>query len=123
MVYTFPSSLRLLAAAEFQRVWKTGKRLSSPSLTLVSCDNSLGYPRLGISISKKYVPLAVNRNRLKRLARETFRIRQDTLGGKDIVLVAYKGADAIPPAEQYSRFNSLWDRLIAQLNNALAQRK
>ena len=104
--------LRLRASADFQVVWKKGKRVSVSQLTLVSCENQLGHPRLGISIPKKHVRSSVHRNRLKRLARETFRVRQETLGSRDIVLLAYKGAEALTAQEQYQRFNALWDLFV-----------
>ncbi len=48
--------------------------------------NGLSYGRLGIIAARKTVPLAVARNRHKRLIRETFRSLQDALGGVDLVV-------------------------------------
>lgn len=48
--------------------------------------NSLGYSRLALVIPKRLVRKAVDRNRIKRLAREAFRQRQAELGGCDFVL-------------------------------------
>ena len=42
-------------------------------------------------IGKKSVKLSVERNRLKRQIRESFRLNQDNLVGWDIVVVARKG--------------------------------
>lgn len=112
MQQTYPRTLRLSAPADFQRVWKKGRKLSVPLLKVVCCENGLSHPRLGISISKKNIRLAVHRNRLKRLARTFFRTHQTTLGNKDIVLCAYKGAEVLTPAEQYQRFQALWRLLI-----------
>jgi len=83
-----------------------------PPLAIISCANQLTYPRLGISIAKKNIRLAVQRNRLKRLVRETFRVRQTKLSGRDIVVVVYKGAEVLAPKEQYQRLNALWDALM-----------
>lgn len=118
MSQAYLSKLRLRAPADFQVVWKTGKRVSVQSLLIVSCKNSLGYPRLGISIPKKNVNAAVHRNRLKRLARETFRVRQHEFGGRDIVVLAQKGAEALAPDVQYQRFNALWDVFFQSLGKS-----
>lgn len=54
-------------------------------------NNGLSHPRLGLAISKKSLPLAVQRNRIKRLSRETFRHLQQQLGGIDIVVLSRHG--------------------------------
>jgi len=41
---------------------------------------------LGISVSKRIVPSSVNRNRIKRLIRESFRVRENTGVARDIVV-------------------------------------
>ena len=114
MSYQFPTSLRLRSPDEFKRIWHLGRRFSIPLLAIVASENALGCSRLGVSISKKNVPSAVARNRIKRLARETFRIRQHQLGTKDLVIVGYKGIDKLRPDEQCQRFNALWDSFIAR---------
>lgn len=43
--------------------------------------------RLGLAVPKKHIPKAVDRNRIKRMIREGFRVRQKRLQGKDIVVV------------------------------------
>jgi ribonuclease P protein component len=112
MSHTYPRGLRLCTPADFQSVWKKGRRISVPLLTIVRCENMLGHPRLGISIAKKNIRLAVHRNRLKRLARAFFRTHQAALGSRDMILLAHKGADTLTPAEQYQRFRALWRLLI-----------
>lgn len=44
--------------------------------------------RLGLAISKKQVRRAVDRNRLKRLARDVFRLHRGELDGLDLVVMA-----------------------------------
>jgi len=47
-------------------------------------------PRLGIVVAKRYVRLAVERNKLKRVIRESFRHQQKQLAGLDVVVVVKK---------------------------------
>lgn len=112
----FPPTCRLQKPWQFKQVWDTGKKLSGKYFAIVSCKNLVEQPRLGISVAKKNIRSAVNRNRLKRLTRETFRCRQQQLQGFDFVVVIYKGADKLLPAEQFQSINELWDRLASKLN-------
>lgn len=50
--------------------------------------NELGYSRLGVIVSKKAAGNNVNRNRIKRVLKEWFRVNQDRLGGHDVIVVA-----------------------------------
>lgn len=62
-------------------------------------------------IGKKSVKLSVERNRLKRQIRESFRLNQDNLVGWDIVVVARKGLGDLQNAELAQQFGKLWKRL------------
>jgi ribonuclease P protein component len=110
----FPRLHRLKSAMEFKQVWRSAKRFSTQYITIYSCPNNLGFSRLGLSISKKHIRNATDRNRIKRVARETFRLNQTRLGNKDMVVVAYKGANLLSKPEQQQRFQDLWKRIGAQ---------
>ncbi|WP_221774916.1 ribonuclease P protein component, partial [Citrobacter braakii] len=68
----------------------TGK-VPVKNLLILARENGLDHPRLGLVIGKKSVKLAVQRNRLKRLMRDSFRLNQKMLAGLDIVIVARMG--------------------------------
>ena len=46
------------------------------------------YSRLGIAISRKAAPRATDRNRYKRVIRESFRQAQENLAGIDLIIIA-----------------------------------
>ena len=50
--------------------------------------HSRGPARLGLAIARKQVRRAVDRNRLKRIARECFRHQAEALQGIDLVVMA-----------------------------------
>jgi ribonuclease P protein component len=52
--------------------------------------NNLREARLGIVVAKKNQKKAVHRNRIKRIVRECFRLRQSQISGFDLVVVAKK---------------------------------
>ncbi|MBL4774841.1 MAG: ribonuclease P protein component [Mariprofundus sp.] len=62
---------RLRSKADFSSLRKA-KRMRCGGLRLVYQDNQLGFSRLGLAVSRKYGN-AVQRNRLKRQLRDTFR--------------------------------------------------
>ncbi len=65
--------------AEFQRVYRNGKRFEGSFITVFVIDNQGMQHRLGVTASKKALGNAVQRNRAKRLLRETFRSNEVAL--------------------------------------------
>ena len=70
--------LRLKKQADFQRLFKSGKRAFSSSLTVIY--RPAEKMRMGVSIGKKHGK-SVQRNRIKRLLREAFRFAQKEMQG------------------------------------------
>jgi ribonuclease P protein component len=64
----------LRSPAEFRRVYSGGVRFHGRLMTAFALPNGLEHHRLGITASRKAVGNAVERNRAKRLLRETFRL-------------------------------------------------
>jgi ribonuclease P protein component len=83
----FSRPSRLSARQDFQRVFSEGRRTPGRNMTLFSfrCEGGTA-SRLGLSVGAK-VGKAVRRVRLKRLAREAFRLNRDKLrAGCDLVV-------------------------------------
>ena len=84
----FGAGARLKDGREFSRVFEQGRKTVGSSLILWHrVDPGAQGPKLGLSVSSK-VGGAVRRNRLKRLLRETFRLRRSELAA-GLELVAY----------------------------------
>jgi ribonuclease P protein component len=69
----------LRSSAEFRRVYAGGVRFNGRLMTAFALPNGLEHHRFGITASRKAVGNAVERNRVKRLLREMFRLSDDAL--------------------------------------------
>ena len=85
-----PRERRIRASADFSRLRQSGSRLDCGPF-LLNIGRSVattGLARFAVVVAKKSIPLAVNRNRAKRLAREVFRADPSLLpAGWEVVLV------------------------------------
>lgn len=103
----------MLAPAEYQRVFKHGRKQRGEFFTLISCANGNSHARLGLAIAKKYVPLAVERNRVRRIIRETFRQHEIVLKGIDIIVLAQTHSREWSNTRLHEVLNRQWQRLIS----------
>lgn len=109
----FPRSARVRTRADFDRVFKDGKRSGLPVLALHLHRRDEGEPRLGLAVSRKVDPHAVGRNRIKRVLRDAFRHLRADLPPGDYVLVARPGASARSGLELRGAFLDLLRRARA----------
>lgn len=108
----FPTSLRLLTAEDYKRVFNNNPlKLVCPPYTLLAVPNLEDIPRVGLIVAKKNVRNAVDRNRIKRLARESFRLNQHQIPAYDIVLLARRGSSQLPNKVLFGHLEQLWIRL------------
>jgi ribonuclease P protein component len=108
----FTRDRRLLQAADYRRVFdRVDKRASHKYLLMLASANKLGHHRLGLVVAKKNVRLAVQRNRVKRLARESFRQLPPNPEGLDIVLLARRGIDQLDNAALSTILRQQWQKL------------
>jgi ribonuclease P protein component len=115
----FTKSMRLLNSKDFQTVFDDAPlRTSHQHFLFLARINSLNCPRLGLVIAKKHIRHAVDRNRMKRLIRETFRAKQQQLTGIDVIVLARKGMNDVTNAVLIEHLNGQWDRLIRRLQKA-----
>nr|CRH07616.1 Ribonuclease P protein component [Candidatus Magnetococcus massalia] len=85
---SFPKTARLLAPRDFRRVLAARRRKDGRLFVLYSCTGSGQSPRIGLTVSRK-VGKAHERNRIKRIAREVFRLHRGYLvTDRDFVLIA-----------------------------------
>lgn len=84
--FRLPKAARLKKPAEFRRVYEQGRRFEGRFMTVFILPSENKAHRLGITASKKAIGKAHDRNRAKRLLRESFRLSRADL---DAISVKY----------------------------------
>lgn len=104
---------KLLKAAEFKNVFDKAVRSSDRYFTVLARPNASLRARLGMAFTKKRVKLAVARNRLKRITRESFRLTESKFAADYIVLAGKKCAQA-NNQELFESLEKHWQSLDKQ---------
>jgi ribonuclease P protein component len=81
-------------------------------------DNGNCGARLGLAISKKHCRLAAGRNRLKRVARESFRQHRAALQGLDVVVLNQPGTHRASNEALFASLARHWQKCGAASNEA-----
>jgi ribonuclease P protein component len=106
-----PREARLRRAADFAALRQNSGRSAGRCFAVRYRNNGLGHARLGLAISKRVSKRAVDRNRIKRLVRESFRRIRDQLPPIDVMVMARDHAAGVPNAELRADMDALWSRL------------
>jgi ribonuclease P protein component len=104
---------RLCASADFSRVFARPRRSVDALFTVLVRSSPAGFARLGLAVSKKQVKRAAVRNRIKRIARESFRQNRRSLGAQDFVVIARAGVAQRSNEAIFASLSSHWQRLSA----------
>lgn len=120
--FGFPKTSRLLNAADYKAVFSNAQfKVSCRHFLVLANRNSRSSARLGLVIAKKNVALAIQRNRIKRQLRNTFRHNRELLDRLDLVVLARKGADKLDNKELIETIDSLWQDLHGKMKRAAAK--
>lgn len=107
-----PREARLRRAGDFAALRHVSGRFGGRCFHLRYRGNELGHARLGLAISKRVSKRAVERNRIKRLLRESFRRVRHQLPAVDVMVMAREQAAGVPGPELLADIDALWRKLL-----------
>ncbi|HUA80800.1 MAG TPA: ribonuclease P protein component [Dyella sp.] len=106
-----PREARIRRAGDFAVLRQDSGRLGGRCFSVRYRQNDVGQARLGLAISKRVSKLAVDRNRLKRLVRESFRRARHRLPPVDLMVMAREQACDVPGPALLAELDALWRKL------------
>jgi ribonuclease P protein component len=120
-LYRLKKDNRLLNAGAYGRVFKKATRSRDNCFTVLSRGNDMEIARLGLAISKKNCRLATDRNRIKRVVRESFRHHQAALAGLDVVVINQQAARSAGNQQLINSLAGHWERCKRAIREKGAQ--
>ena len=112
--FGFNRCLKITSPADYKRVFTKAIKSGSSAFTVLARSNDLQQARLGLAIAKKSVRRAVDRNRVKRQIRESFRLYKDTLPAVDVVVLAKHTTNNKTNTELAKALKEHWQNLVKQ---------
>jgi ribonuclease P protein component len=112
-VDTFPCANRLLNKAEFGRVFDAPAKIYAKYFLAIVRVNEQPVTRLGMIISKRKIAKSVGRNRVRRLIRESFRLRRSRLPAVDLIVLPKPETAGLSNQVLYQDLEKLWQKLTA----------
>lgn len=106
-----PRVARLRRAADFAALRTPSGRLNSTHFRIRYRYNDTGVARLGLAVSRRVSKRAVERNRIKRAIRESFRRAQRELPPVDLLVIATPAACGHPVSGLIDELDHLWRRV------------
>ncbi len=110
--YSYSRQYRLASKHEVQSVFDAKPRkVSRQYLLVLFTPNQLSYARLGIIAGKQHLRRAVDRNRVRRVIRESFRHSQAALEGLDLIVMIRSGCSSVDTKTLRNDIDHLWQTI------------
>ena len=109
---------RLLSKKDFKSVFAKPHKVSLKFFIALYHPNQRSYPRLGIILAKQHLKRAVDRNLVRRLLKESFRVHKEMLKGLDIIVLLRSECTPLDKKALRVDVDNLWQKLAASYKPA-----
>ncbi len=124
MKFTLGKQERLKSKKLIEKLYKEGNSVKVFPLRMMylQTEHTSNFPaQVGVSVAKRNFKKAPDRNRLKRLMRETYRLQKhvvyNDLEKPYIYMISYIGKEEKPYEELFSKMNKLLSLFVEKVNN------
>lgn len=111
---TLSAQSRLRRKSDFDAAYARGRRTGNALFGVTVRSNETGRPRLGLAVAVRVAGSSVERNRIRRIIRESFRLHQHELPLLDIVVSARERARHAPGQVLHASLAALWRKVTEQ---------
>ena len=112
----FPNSARIRDSKSFVRLLQGRKRIDGCVEMSFARKGEMG-ARLGIVVSSRFLPRAVDRNAFKRIVREAFRAKRAELPDGDVLIRLRQSLKAREPVEWRKEVSGSVESLLASIGS------
>lgn len=111
---TLPAKRRLRRKSDFDAAYARGRRFGNGFFGVTALWNDKAGPRLGLAVAVRTAGGGVERNRIRRIIRESFRLHQHELPSVDLVVSMRNNARKATPTELRDSLDALWKTVAAK---------
>ncbi|MFL6603288.1 MAG: ribonuclease P protein component [Steroidobacteraceae bacterium] len=112
--HTLPAQRRLRRKSDFDAAYAGGRRFGDGFFGVTAHWNDKGWPRIGLAVAVRAAGGGVERNRLRRIVRESFRQHQHELPAVDLVVSARSRAKDATGPQLHASLVALWKKVKEQ---------
>ena len=119
--HNFPNEYRLKNSADFLKVFSARQiRMQQAGFTIWAHEGPANAAKLGIALSKKKLPKAVQRNHIRRLVRESFRVNKSVLMGYEVIVQVHRWDVVATHEKFFQRLSACWSQLQVEKASRVA---